>query len=89
MEQVSWLVLSYGLKTQMEALRAKHFSTVPCPTCGVAVGQRCVLHSDALRCEPHIDRKLSAIEAMEAGKHSNGRKPFARGKSERISLALC
>jgi hypothetical protein len=37
----------------------------PCPTCGVAVGEPCLLHSGGLRNEPHIDRKLSAIEAAE------------------------
>jgi CRP/FNR family transcriptional regulator, cyclic AMP receptor protein len=43
----------------------KQVSSVPCPTCGVAAGQRCLLHSGALRSEPHVDRRLSAIEAIE------------------------
>jgi len=46
-------------------LTPKQLSSVPCATCGVAAGQRCVLHSGALRSEPHVDRKLSAIEAIE------------------------
>jgi hypothetical protein len=46
-------------------LTPKQLSSVPCPTCGVAAGQRCVLHSGGLRSEPHVDRKLSAIEATE------------------------
>jgi CRP/FNR family cyclic AMP-dependent transcriptional regulator len=48
-------------------LGTKASSSVPCPTCGVAAGQRCLLHSGALRSEPHLDRKLSAIEAIETG----------------------
>jgi CRP/FNR family transcriptional regulator, cyclic AMP receptor protein len=46
-------------------LTTKQMSSVRCPTCGVAAGQRCVLHSGAPRSEPHVDRKLSAIEAIE------------------------
>jgi CRP/FNR family cyclic AMP-dependent transcriptional regulator len=46
-------------------LSTKQLLSVPCPTCGVAAGQRCVLHSGAQRSEPHVDRKLSAIEAIE------------------------
>src|SRR5882724_8944102 len=38
----------------------------PCPTCGVAVGKGCVLHSGQPRNEPHLDRKLCAIEALES-----------------------
>ncbi|MGB2621993.1 MAG: Crp/Fnr family transcriptional regulator [Candidatus Acidiferrum sp.] len=33
----------------------------------MAARQRCVLHSGALRLEPHVDRKVSAIEAVETG----------------------
>jgi len=39
--------------------------SVPCPTCGVAAGKHCVLHSGMPRTEPHVDRKLSAIESIE------------------------
>jgi hypothetical protein len=39
---------------------------VPCSICGVAAGMPCLLHSGGLRNEPHIDRKLAAIEAVEA-----------------------
>ena len=39
---------------------------VACPKCGVTAGKRCLLYSGGLRNEPHIDRKLSAIEALEA-----------------------
>jgi len=43
----------------------RHWFSVPCPMCGVAAGQRCLLHSGALRAEPHLYRKLSAIEGLE------------------------
>ncbi len=38
---------------------------VPGPTCGVAAGMRCLVHSGGLRNEPRIDRKLSATETVE------------------------
>src|SRR6516165_6413079 len=53
----------FGMKKRN--LNRKQLSSVPCPKCGVTAGQRCVLHSGALRSEPHVDRKLSAIEAIE------------------------
>ena len=37
-------------------------SSVPCPTCGVTVGKGCILYSGGLRSEPHVVRKLAAIE---------------------------
>jgi hypothetical protein len=43
----------------------KQFLSIPCPTCGVAAGMRCVLHSDAPRKEAHINRKVFAIAAMQ------------------------
>jgi hypothetical protein len=46
-------------------LTRKQSSSVPCPTCGVAAGQRCVLQAGGLRLEPHTDRELSAAEAIE------------------------
>jgi hypothetical protein len=46
-------------------LTRKQMSSVPCPTCGVAVGKGCILYSGGLRLEPHLVRKLSAIEALE------------------------
>jgi len=47
-------------------LTPKQMSSVPCPTCGVAAGMRCVLTTGGLRSEPHVDRKLAAAEAIEA-----------------------
>jgi hypothetical protein len=40
--------------------------SVPCPTCGVPAGDRCLLHSGGLRSDSHVDRKLAAIEAIKA-----------------------
>ncbi len=42
----------------------KQLCSVPCPTCGVAAGQRCERYSGALRKEPHVDRKFAAVEAV-------------------------
>jgi hypothetical protein len=39
--------------------------SVPCNTCGAAIGEICELHTGAPRTEPHRDRKLSAAEAVE------------------------
>src|SRR5947209_19329810 len=44
----------------------KLFHSVRWPTCGVHAGMRCLLHSGRLRDEPHIGRKLTAIEAVES-----------------------
>jgi len=46
-------------------LTPKQISSVPCPTCGVSSGERCVLHSGLPRSESHVDRKFAAIEAIE------------------------
>jgi len=46
-------------------LTASQISSVPCPTCGAAVGEHCELHSGARRVEPHVDRKFAAIQAIE------------------------
>jgi len=40
--------------------------SVPCTTCGAAIGEACELHTGDPRTEPHRDRKLSAAEAVEA-----------------------
>ncbi len=45
-------------------MKRKQLLSVPCPTCGVAAGQRCVLHSGRIRKEPHVDRKLAATEVV-------------------------
>jgi len=46
-------------------LTSEQLWSVPCPTCGVGVGERCVLHSGGPRSEPHVDRKLAAADAIE------------------------
>jgi hypothetical protein len=46
----------------------KQLASVPCPICGVYAGQRCVLHSGGPRTEPHVDRKLLAMEPVELKK---------------------
>jgi hypothetical protein len=57
-----------GVKTR--ELTPKQILSVPCTTCGAAIGEVCELHTGAPRTEPHRDRKLSAAEAVEtkAGK---------------------
>ena len=59
---------AHNIRMRMEELTPKELSSVRCPTCGVAAGQRCHLHSGSPRVEPHLDRKLSAIEALEQKK---------------------
>jgi hypothetical protein len=46
-------------------LTPKQIVSVPCPTCGAAAKEPCKLQTGALRTEPHRDRKLSAVEAIE------------------------
>jgi hypothetical protein len=58
------LVLSHHIRMRITDMTRKQLLSVPCPTCGVAAGQRCVLHSGRLRKEPHVDRKLWATEAV-------------------------
>jgi hypothetical protein len=50
---------------KIHELTPKQLASVPCPTCGVGVGERCVLHSGGLRSGPHVDRKLAAAEFFE------------------------
>jgi hypothetical protein len=47
-------------------LSLKQILSVPCTTCGAAVGEACELHTGDPRTEPHRDRKLSAAEAIES-----------------------
>ena len=46
-------------------LTVKQIFSVPCPTCGAAVKERCELNTGAPRTEPHRDRKLSAADLVE------------------------
>jgi len=47
-------------------LSAKQLSSVECPTCGVGARQGCELYSGGLRSTPHVNRKLAAVEVIEA-----------------------
>jgi hypothetical protein len=47
-------------------LTLEQLRSVACPTCGVPAGDRCLLHSGGLRSDSHVDRKLAAVEAIEA-----------------------
>ena len=46
-------------------LTAEQILSIPCTTCGAAIGEVCELHTGAPRTEPHRDRKLSAADAVE------------------------
>lgn len=50
---------------RMRDMSPELFNSVPCPTCGVNPGQRCLLHSGGLRNQPHVNRKLAAMGAEE------------------------
>ena len=52
-----------GVKTK--DLTPEQLLSVPCTTCGAAIGEVCELHTGAPRTEPHRDRKLSAADAVE------------------------
>jgi hypothetical protein len=49
---------------KVKELTRKQQSSIRCPTCGAAPGERCVLNSGGLRFEPHPDRKILAAEAV-------------------------
>jgi hypothetical protein len=56
----------HDVQMKSRELTPKQILSVPCATCGAAVGEACELHTGAPRTEPHRDRKLSAAEAVEA-----------------------
>src|SRR5712664_3519954 len=57
--------LWHPAQVRMIDMTIKVFLSIPCPTCGVAIGQNCLRHSGGLRAEPHLDRKLVAAEALD------------------------
>ncbi|MHB8502860.1 MAG: zinc finger domain-containing protein [Candidatus Acidiferrales bacterium] len=59
-----WMSAHSGRMKKKE-LTAEQVSSVPCPTCGVPAGERCVLNTGVPRSNPHIDRKFVAMEATE------------------------
>jgi hypothetical protein len=54
---------------RMRELTPTQLSSVPCPTCGVAAGQHCLLRSGAARPESHVDRKLATAESIETKRY--------------------
>jgi hypothetical protein len=58
-------VIAYPVSMKKKELTPEQLSSVPCPTCGVAAGESCVLNTGALRSGPHVERKFSAIEAVK------------------------
>lgn len=46
-------------------LTPEEILSVPCATCGAAIGEVCELNTGAPRTEAHRDRKLSAAEASD------------------------
>ena len=57
--------LHSSVRTESKRASSYFRLAVPCPTCGAAAGKKCLLHSGGPRNDLHIDRKLSAIEAVE------------------------
>src|ERR1700724_1056803 len=55
----------HSVAMRIRDLAPEMFLSVPCPTCRVASGKRCLLHSGAPRSQAHVDRKLTAAEAIE------------------------
>jgi hypothetical protein len=47
-------------------LTPQQLSSVACPTCGVDAGRRCLLHAGGLRTISHVNRKLAAVDVIEA-----------------------
>jgi hypothetical protein len=65
MEHFSSCGTLHYVVVKTKELTLKQILSVPCPTCGAATEEACELHTGALRNEPHRDRKLSAVEAVE------------------------
>jgi hypothetical protein len=64
-EQICSDVLNQSGQMNKKDLTREETNSVPCPTCGVGVGKRCILYSGGLRSEPHLVRKIVAIEALD------------------------
>jgi len=64
-ERFSVVQSLHHVTVKAKELTLKQILTVPCATCGAAIGEVCELHTGAPRTEPHRDRKLSAAEAVE------------------------
>jgi hypothetical protein len=75
-EQIRDQLQSHSVKMKKSELTLKQASAIPCPTCGVAIGMPCLLHSGGKRLEPHVDRKLAAIEALEGNSIYSGQQYY-------------
>jgi hypothetical protein len=63
-------------RSSLSLPREKQYSSIPCPTCGVPVGECCERYSGAPRKEPHVLRKLAAFEARGRAENSGACKPI-------------
>jgi hypothetical protein len=78
-EQTLKCLSSHSGRMKIRELTPKQLSSIPCPTCGVAVGRRCVLASGGKRSSPHVDRRLCAADAMRQKKLKGPQfEPFAQ-----------
>ena len=53
------------MEVKTKDLTAKEILSVPCATCGVPIGEVCVLNAGGPRTESHRDRKFCAADAAE------------------------
>ena len=58
-------MLPYHFGVKVKELTRIQLSSVRCPTCGVAIGERCETSARGFRFSPHPDRKLLAAEAVD------------------------
>ena len=75
-EQIRDWLQSHPVRMKKSELTLRQVSAVPCPTCGVAIGMPCVLHSGGKRLEPHVDRKLAAIKSLEKDSIYSGQQHY-------------
>jgi hypothetical protein len=59
----------FGMK--IRDLAKDQLLSVPCPTCGAAIKERCELNTGDPRNEPHRARKLIAADAVERSPRSS------------------
>jgi hypothetical protein len=77
MEQIYGRMLAQHIRMRMKELTSRQLFSVPCPRCGATTGHLCELHSGGLRFEPHLDRKLSAVETVERKRMHVDAKPLS------------
>jgi hypothetical protein len=59
------LTLPDDISMRMRDLSRRELCSVRCPICGAAEGKFCHLASASTSIEPHLDRRLCAMEALE------------------------